>query len=505
MTDAPERKTPAPSRNLFRRLVDWCAQMAANGRRAWRAIPRRVRRAAMITALAILGTVVGTQLAGSGDYKVGPLDVHMSLGPSWYGSSTVEVPPLGALSADTHDGPVALNARIRQLDEDETRHIIENPQQLDAESKQAVTDVESALKNLVLRASIAGILMAALLGLITFRSLPRALLTALLATALIATTLGTAWVTRKPESIREPHYEGLLSNAPAVIGNARDISDRFGEYRGALIKLITNFSRVYTNLSNLPPGYEPDPNTIRVLHVSDLHLNPASFDVIKPIAEQFAVDAVVDTGDITDWGSNFENQYADNISQLQVPYVFVRGNHDGQQTADAVAAQPNAIVLEDQVLDIAGLQIAGIGDPRYTPDKSQGNLSKREDEVHRISKQLAKTIKEYDKTHARAVDFAMIHDPAGAKELADETPLVLAGHKHKRSTKNLDSDTVLRIEGSTGAAGVRGLYNERPSPFDMSVLYFTKEGELQVADEITISGADRQTVSLNRTIIKNSE
>ena len=48
----------------------------------------------------------------------------------------------------------------------------------------------------------------------------------------------------------------------------------------------------------------PDADTVRVLHVSDLHLNPQAFDVIEQIVDQFAIDVVVDTGDINDWGTD---------------------------------------------------------------------------------------------------------------------------------------------------------------------------------------------------------
>ena len=45
-----------------------------------------------------------------------------------------------------------------------------------------------------------------------------------------------------------------------------------------------------------------------LLHVSDLHLNPAGFDLMRQVVDQFQVDGVLDTGDITDWGSAPENQ-----------------------------------------------------------------------------------------------------------------------------------------------------------------------------------------------------
>ena len=77
-----------------------------------------------------------------------------------------------------------------------------------------------------------------------------------------------------------------------------------------------------------PAAYQPDPSTIRVLFVSDLHLNPAAWDVIRSVAKQFDVDMIVDSGDLTDHGSAPENAYVDQIATLGAPYVWVRGNHD---------------------------------------------------------------------------------------------------------------------------------------------------------------------------------
>lgn len=465
-------------------------------------VPAWLRTTVAAMVLAIIGTLAGVQLAGGSTYSIGPLDVNMRLVPSFTGASKIEIPPLGALTIDSHDGPISLNARVTQLDEQETQRLLQNPEGLDQASKDAADDVTTAVRDLVIRACVAALLMAALLGLLAFRSLPKALLTAGVTVALLAMVLGSAWATKRPESIREPHYEGLLSNAPAVVGNAQDITDRYGEYRGSLIKIITNFGQVYSNLSNLPRGYQPDPDTIRVLHISDLHLNPASFDVITPIAQQFSINVIADTGDITDWGTDLENQYADNIGKLNIPYVFVRGNHDKPETGEAVAAQPNAVVLENRVVEVAGLTFAGIGDPRFTPDKSEGDLSKEVDEVLKAGMELNTTITTYDATHPKPVDVAMIHDPAGAPELADAAPVVLSGHTHKRKMRELDEDSILRVEGSTGARGLRGFYEDEVSPMRMSVLYFTKDGVLQAADEIDISGPGQQTVSLNRRIIK---
>ena len=333
--------------------------------------------------------------------------------------------------------------------------------------------------------------------------------------------VGTAAVTYRPDAIREPKYQGLLTNVPAVIGDAHSIYDRYGEYRGELIRIVTNMSRVYTNLSSLPV-YQPNPNTIRALHVTDLHLNPTSYQVIGAITDQFQVNVIADTGDLTDWGSPLEGQYAQNIGKLGVPYVFIRGNHDSAQTANAVAKQPNAVVLDNDVKKVAGLTFAGIRDPRFTPDKTGDDLGPDEELVRSSGEHLAETVRTFNDQNGSArpagesapengsagsvedgrVDLMLVHDPRTAEPLADAGPLVLAGHTHKRKISKLDDDTTLMVEGSTGARGLRGIGEKDPTPLQMTLLYFSPAGQLQAYDEITVSGAGQSRIELERKILE---
>ncbi len=70
-------------------------------------------------------------------------------------------------------------------------------------------------------------------------------------TALVVTggSLGLAAVTLRPDSIAEPRYEGLLVNAPAVVGDARRIADNYGRYADQLQQIVSNVSRLYTTVS----------------------------------------------------------------------------------------------------------------------------------------------------------------------------------------------------------------------------------------------------------------
>ncbi len=91
------------------------------------------------------------------------------------------------------------------------------------------------------------------------------------------------------------------------------------------------------------------------------------------MVDQFGVDAVLDTGDITDWGSEPENRLITSVGTLDVPYVFIRGNHDSAATARLISEQPNATVLDGAATTVAGIDIVGVPDPRFTPDKSTGD------------------------------------------------------------------------------------------------------------------------------------
>ncbi len=47
-------------------------------------------------------------------------------------------------------------------------------------------------------------------------------------------------------------------------------------------------SNLYAAVQALP-AFEAGADTVRLLHVADLHLNPTGFDLIASIADQFAV------------------------------------------------------------------------------------------------------------------------------------------------------------------------------------------------------------------------
>lgn len=462
----------------------------------------RAAKVAGLLAVTIGGVFIGLMLAASTKVEVGPFTSTFSVAPSLVGDTEVLIPPLGSLHLDTHEGPAHLRVRLDGLDRSRTEALITDPASITRASKGAVEDVRVGVDRLILRATAVGMLGAMLAAAVIYRRMRQVAWAGGTALVVVAASFGMAGLSFHPEALKEPRYDGLLANAPAVIGDVQRIADNYDEYARQLEKMVINVGNLYDTVSNLPI-YTPGDGTTRVLHVSDLHLNPAAWPMIRSVVDQFHINVVVDTGDINDWGSEVEANFVASIALLNVPYVYVRGNHDSPVTQAAIAAQPNAIVLDNGVQTVAGLTFAGIGDPRFTPDKSVnphgtgGESAQTVDAVADTGKLLATTVT----ASPDPVDVALVHDPRAAGPLAGTCPVVLSGHTHTRTVSTLAGDTRLMVQGSTGGAGLRGLEGEHPEPLAMSVLYFDTERQLVAYDDITVGGTGLAEVSLKRTTI----
>jgi predicted phosphodiesterase len=358
-------------------------------------------------------------------------------------------------------------------------------------------DLRGAVVELAWRTTGVALAGAAVTSLVVLRRRREPLIALGLTGALLIGTAGLGAATWRPEALSQPTYTGLLVNANSLIGSAEDIVARFDAYRASLEDLVANVGSLYATISALPaPGGNTD--SIALLHVSDLHLNPAGFDLVRQVVDQFQVDGVLDTGDITDWGSQPENQLITSVGTLDVPYVYIRGNHDSAATAALIAAQPNATVLAGTQVTVAGISIVGVADPRFTPDKSSGDDEAGEEVLVQTGETLAEVAEELPEPPA----IAMVHDPRQAPPLDGVVPVVLAGHTHDREVSELDDGTLLMVQGSTGGAGLRGLQGDFPEPLTCTVLYLDPDtGELQAYDEITLGGLGETEVTIQRVVV----
>jgi predicted phosphodiesterase len=467
----------------------------ATGPSPWRARARVGGRWALRVLVALTGALVAVLLFGRVSAPIGPFDATLAFRPVGGGAS-VAVPPLGELSVDLYDGPLHLDVALQQVDQDRAQALASDPVRLAGVVDHVSADLQAAVIRLTWTTAVLALGGAALTSLVITRRRREPLIAVGLTAVVLFGTGGLGAATWRPQALSQPTYTGLLVNATSLIGSAEDIAARFDAYRASLEDLVSNVGTLYAALSSLPePGGS---DTVALLHVSDLHLNPAGFDLVRQVVEQFGVDGVLDTGDITDWGSEPENRLITSVGSLGVPYVYIRGNHDSAATASLVAAQPDATVLDGSAVTVAGIEIAGIPDPRFTPDKSTGDDGAGDDVLEESGRELATFVGELPEPPA----VTMVHDPKQARPLDGVVPLVLAGHTHKRKVSELEGGTLLMVQGSTGGAGLRGLQGEYPEPLTCTVLYLDPEtGRLQAYDEITLGGLGETEVTIQRRTV----
>lgn len=323
----------------------------------------------MVTVV-LLGAWLGLLVVGNVRSQVGPVDTTMTLRPSLTGGTKINVSPLGALELDSHTAPIRLDVDVDRLDPVRSRALVEHPERISGLQGEIAHDVEHSTLDLAVRSCAAVVIGATTLGLVVYRRPRRALAAGGLALVLLAASGATAYATWNPRSLLEPKFSGLLSSAPQVVGNARSIVTDFNVYQDELARLVTNVTKLYDATSTLP-AYQPDPGTIRVLHVSDIHLNPASWQIIGSLVKQYKIDVIIDSGDTMDHGSAAENTFLDPVPDLGAPYVWVRGNHDSATTQKYLKHLRNVHVLDNgSAVTVGGLRIAGTGDPQFTPDRS---------------------------------------------------------------------------------------------------------------------------------------
>ncbi|NIR39922.1 MAG: hypothetical protein GWN07_29055, partial [Actinobacteria bacterium] len=106
-----------------------------------------------------------------------------------------------------------------------------------------------------------------------------------------------------------------------------------------------------------------------------------------------------------DHGTAAESFYVEQISTLDEPYLYVKGNHDSVLIQAAVANEPNATVLEGQPVSVAGLRFLGAPDPRFTPDQQTRGTA--DEDLREATAELAELSRQFPVRP----DVLVFHDP----------------------------------------------------------------------------------------------
>lgn len=427
--------------------------------------------------LGVGAALAGMRLIPASEYSLGPVSISTKaqVGPA---GSTLEVPPLGTLFAVTHRAPLSLTVTVTEVNPQAIGRILSGSPDQAALIRDLTVALRGAATGLAIRILVASVVLGAVvLALLPGRHWSSVVVGSLGAAGAAAVLLAITWASFRPEAFREPQFTGALERAPQLIQAIQGQAITFGEARSRIEGAAARLSEVLA-LIGQPVG-DPNSDTVAILHISDVHSNPLGVEFAKQLASNFRVDAILDTGDLTSFGEPIEARIGMLISEANVPYVFVPGNHDSDPIRVAVSQLPRAIVLDKRVEDVKGVRILGWGDPAFTA-RNEISLEGHDLAISAEAPRVAQAL------HEQKPDVLAVHDPNLARASYGRVPLVLAGHGHRRATKQTRGTRLFAV-GSTGATGLGSFLAEADRPYEAQILYF-RDGQAVAIDYVRFRG-----------------
>lgn len=450
---------------------------------------RWLRLTALVLGLAlfcILSAIFTVTEFGAQTYHWQGLDVQVSLQPALRGQTRIILTPLGEVHATTHRTPLTLRVSLIGVSLERMKMLALHP----PERRALERDFRQTARRDLRRFAFWQITLGAVGGLIAplFLRLRRArfwLLSAGIGGGFIALMLFATLRTFDASVFDSPTYTGSLRQAPMIVALGRTVFFQAEALSDRLRTVATNLNALYGRLGAAPGPAPEDAKTIRILHISDIHNNVAAINFVQELASDFHVNAVIDTGDLTDFGLPVEAPLSKGLAHLPVPYLFVAGNHDSQATVHAVAAHPNATILNGQRVSLFGLNILGLPDPS-SARAGQGSVDTSDQAIQAGAAQLLADVKQ-TKTPP---DIVCVHNPREAARVLGQVPLVLCGHLH-RYYVDTENDTIVCNAGTTGGAGLRYFDRSEGVPLSAAVLTFSRapHPRLLAIDMVVLDGS----------------
>lgn len=290
--------------------------------------------------------------------------------------------------------------------------------------------------------------------------------------------------------------------ATSLLGTVRSNSGLFTDIQGQAQRATPYVQNLLALSDALQQEFVPAETAAepggRFLLISDMH-GMNYYPLIQQIVEDEQITAVIDTGDLINFGRPQEGELAGiyaAIEDLGVPYVFVRGNHDAlYRTDEAVLRRleqiPNVILLEPTdgefvQAEIAGVRIIGYNDWRYFAQVGVDFKAEQEEAAERFA----------TATEGWPLpDILASHQPFGLDQL-DTAGVKVNGHMHSPALNGN------RIQMGTFSGG--GLVNHFQVPQ-------TEEGEDTAGElvgqpyafDILSFGTDCSVQSLTRYTYRN--
>ena len=281
---------------------------------------------------------------------------------------------------------------------------------------------------------------------------------------LVFTIFCVGYITYDVTAFENPQYQGILQAAPWMVNLIQESFLKVEELGQQIQSLANNLYQAFKQIEGIQPIGQLEADLL-VLHVSDIHNNPGAYDFVRQIIDNFAVDLIIDTGDLTDWGTPLEAELVNQIETLGVPYVFTTGNHDSPDVVDRLAATENVVLITDRSVEVKGLKISGIS------DVAADSYSPTPPPISTLD-EIARTINEKYRNQDDVPDIFGVHNNRIALAIEPGVfPVILFGHNHVLEVVQKE-ETMYINAGTTGASGIRGFQARTPTPFSLGLLYF---------------------------------
>jgi predicted phosphodiesterase len=406
------------------------------------------------------------------------------------GQTTLRIPPLGEVRAHTHTSFLSVGLSVTEVDVNGLGQTFSSERNRLA----AVGEVEESLRSLAISLGVRMLLGGAVAGAVILAILPRRRRRYVAAGAvggLLAAgiAVGATASTFNVDAFREPRFTGALTRAPIVIEALSDQSLTLDEVRSRYSNAAARLSGLLELMAE--PDLDPRNDTQAVLHISDIHSNPVGLEIAQQLVDQFGVEAVLDTGDLTNFGLSVEQNIARLVDRFDVPYYFVPGNHDSDGVQRALAATEGVTVLDGTTAEIAGATVLGWRDPTYTnwnrlpPDEA---ALVREEEAGDVASAV----------QALAPDILAVHDHRVAEASYGHVPFVVSGHYHRQILEEHDGTYLLAV-GTSGAAGLKSFTVDADQNYEAEILYL-RDGAIAAIDYVRFTGLGSDFVIERKTL-----
>jgi predicted phosphodiesterase len=443
-----------------------------------RAVRRRrvLRVVAPLLAGAAAAFLVMPFVTTSG--RVGPATVALRIRPSLAGRTVVRTPPFGHLRFDSHHAPIEAEATVQEISVEAVQQLVTNDNAEHELRSAAETDLSDLIRDAAIHLAILVVIAGAVAGGLVPGRRRRGVVLGVVG-ALLSTSgaIALLWSSYDVESLRHPQYEGALSRAPALVAAVEREFGDLGGVRGRVKVLAGQIAQLSRAAASPMPAVNPA--EVRILHVSDVHLNPLGVEIARDLASTFQVAAVVDTGDLTSFGLPGEANIGSMLESFPVRYYFVPGNHDSPENRTEIATHANVTVLDGTAVDVDGVRILGYGDPGFTAygGSTYGDATKQR---HDRAPDVARLVAAEHPSVLAVAGGALAEDSLGA------VPLVIYGDIHRRS-EDVEQGTRILTVGSTGATGLGAFTQSDNRPYEAEVLRFI-DGKLVGLDYVTVHG-----------------